>query len=637
MNRNGWMARSALVGLMAFVCSSHVVGQAPIGDWTFVPDYRLGGKAANYPGPRVEIPRGEKPLVEMETTPFRFKGDLPTERLTHLLSSESLPREQFTVEMWMLHHVNQPVGIAVAAKGIAPGDPVPWCLGFHNWSCSLTMQGHEGAMVQFQNRMKKWSGFLERWVHLVATYNGDEVIMYVNGDEVARGHIHHDQIAWPEQTEFEMAAFMKNEPFMQFADLAQQVRIYDYPLEAEQIIDRFKDLQKDVSEARLYADLFHFTAGPYLNFATQNSVRLVWETDRKSEATVEWGKTAQLGEKVVLGKLQRLHEFDLPDLKPNTPYFYQITCSTEDEKIYSGLLTFKTAVEPDQPFKFAVIGDTESRPHVNDRLCKLIWAERPNFMINVGDLTDGGKGLHRYEWTHEYFVGMTQLTSRVPMFAVPGNGEGDLVWYNRYHSYPEPENFYEFRFGDSAFFMLDSNQRKDEFAPGGKQYEWLKPRLAKCDARWKFVCHHHATYTGEEDDYGNTWKEGTTFGDPAVQKILPLYEEMGVDMVLFGHLHLYERSHPIRKGKVDFKAGTIHLLAGGGGGNLEDFAPTPAFFSAKTHRGHHYVMIESANGALEVRMHDTNGAIRDHLRLTKTSPGKIATKRILGAESVERD
>ena len=604
--------------------------QEPIADWTFLPEYELGGRAANYPGPRIPIPRGNPPLVDVDSASLLLSGKSPTQRLRYLLPVESIPRDRFTIEAWLLHHVNQPVGMLIAAKSQLPGGSVPWALGFENWKSSFTMEGSDGAMVQLQSRMKKWGGFKERWIHLVATYDGDIARVYVNGEEVGSGHLHHDAIEWPENPEFEMASYMQREPWMQFANLVHRVRLYDETLSQNEVVKRFKDLQKPIEDGRIFDSLFHFTAGPYLNYATQNSINIVWETDRPANAVVEWGTTAKLGKKLEVKTVQRLQTATISELEPNTPYFYRIKCVSPklDKPIDSGVLTFKTAVENDEPFKFAVIGDTESRPHINDRLAKLIWGERPNFLINLGDLTDGGKQLHRYEWTHEYFVGMNQLTSRVPVFAVPGNGEGDLVWYNHYHAYPQPESVYEFRFGDAAFFMLDSNQRQEEFAPGGKQYQWLEERLSKCDATWKFACHHHAAYTGEEDDYGNTWENGTTFGDPAVQAIVPLYEKYGVDMAMFGHLHLYERSHPIRNGKVDFRAGTIHLLAGGGGGNLEDFAPTPAFFSAKTHRGHHYVIIESQNKTLTMRMYDLNGAIRDTLQLTKQEDGKTAVKRL---------
>ena len=621
-------AAFAVFSFVIFLAVGSISAQQKVGDWVFVPEYRLPAKAANAIGPRVEHPQGQHPLIELDTAEMRFRGDKPTQRIRNLLPTESIPRESFCLEAWMLYHVNQPVGVAITTKGRVPGAPVPWCLGFENWRASFTMQGQDGSMVQLQSRMKKWSGFKQRWIHLVANYDGHSVRVFLNGEEVASGHMHHDDIDWPDEPEFELAAYMQREPYMQWANLVHKLRVYDRPLSEAEIYNNFKQLQSEVEQGHLFPGTFHFTAGPYLNFATENSINLVWESDRESTAVVHWGETSKLGQQAELAKADRLHEYTIPDLKPNTPYFYKVTCKSGDREIDSGLLTFKTAVQKDQPFRFAVIGDTESRPHINDRLSKLIWEERPNFVINLGDLTDGGKELHRYEWTHEYFVGMNQLTSRVPMFAVPGNGEGDMYWYKHYHHYPEPEGFYKFQFGDAAFFMLDSNQRQKEFGEGGKQHEWLREQLSECDATWKFACHHHATFCGEEDDYGNTWEGATTYGDPAVQKIVPLYEEFGLDMAMFGHLHLFERSHPMKNGKVDFESGTIHLLAGGGGGNLEDFSPTPAFFSAKTHRGHHYIMIEIANDTMTMRMYDLNGAIRDSFQVRKASGNRLATKRL---------
>jgi acid phosphatase type 7 len=601
----------------------------PLGDWIFVPQYRLGDQAENQPGNRVPHPQSKHQTIEIETAPILFHGQRPTQRLQGLLTTEQIPREAFTAEMWICNHVNQPVGALIAAKGDAPGSPVPWTLSFHDWESCLTLQSKDGGSIELKSRLKRWGGFKERWIHLVGVFDGHQATMFVNGEPVALGHVHHENVNWPEKPALEMASYMKNEPFMQFSNLVHAVRIHSRPLGKSEIQNRFEGLKQLVKDGHLYPDLFHYTAGPYLNFATTDSINILWETDRPSRATVQWGTTAELGNIVEIPDARRLQEMTLSELERNRPYFYKITSTSESgEKMDSGLLTFKTAVGKDEPFRFAVLGDTESRPHINDHLAKLIWNERPNFMINLGDLTDAGKKAHRYEWTHEYFVGMTQLTSRIPAFTVPGNGEGDLVWYNHYHHIPKPENFYTFRYGDVAFFMLDSNRRDEEFRPGGKQYVWLEEQLKKCDATWKIACHHPATYTGEEDDYGNSWREESTFGDSAVRQIVPLYEQYGIDLAMFGHLHLYERSHPIRHGKVDFEQGTIHLLAGGGGGNLEDFAPTPAFFSAKTHRGHHYLMIEVANKELTMRMHDTSGAIRDTMRISKIGNGQIRTKRV---------
>lgn len=606
------------LGLLLLMVGSSALATEPVAEWVFVPEYVLDEQARNTPGPRIPHPRGDYPLVDVESRPIRFKGSLPTERLLHLLPLNELPRDSFTLEMWICHHVNRPVHCIMAARGADPSIDVPWTFGFGDWETIFRMQTAAGPDVQLHSKLEPYKGYKERWVHQVVSYDGRDLILYVNGQQVATSHLPRQDLEWPEGAELEMAAYMRHEPLMQWANLVHVVRIYDVALAREQVTGSFAKLCQAVDDGKLFPDLFHFTAGPYLNYATTRSISLTVETDRESTACLQWGTTAELSEKKLATESRRLHDFSIEQLQPNTAYFYRVTAtSPQGESIDSGLLTFKTAVEPGSPFRFAVIGDTEARPHINDQLAKLVWSERPHFVVNLGDLTDAGKKPHRYEWTHEYFVGMTQLASRIPVFAVPGNGEDDLFWYNHYHNYPEPEGFYSFTYGDASFFMLDSNRRKDQFAPGGLQYRWLDAQLKDCRSKWKFVCHHHATLTSEEDDYGNSWKESSHYGDPLVQQIVPLYEKHGIDLVMFGHLHLFERSHPVREGKVDLENGVVHLLAGGGGGNLEDFAPTPAFFSAKTYRGHHYLTIEIVGDSLNMRTYDLHGNLKDIFTLTK--------------------
>ena len=186
---------------------------------------------------------------------------------------------------------------------------------------------------------------------------------------------------------------------------------------------------------------------------------ILWETDEPCTAKLRYG-TQQPGSEVIeVAKAAEIHEVHLKNLKADTPYFYDVSVKFEDGTILeSGSLSFQTAVRDDQPYSFVAIADTEQRPHVNDLICKAAWGERPHFVLNLGDLTDGGQSGNRYEWTHEYFPGMEQLASRVAIFQVVGNGESDLRWYKHYHALPAPEYYYTFTYGNAQFFMLDSNR-----------------------------------------------------------------------------------------------------------------------------------------------------------------------------------
>jgi len=596
-------------------------------EWWFWPDYTLGLKAKNYPGNRLPFPESKNEMLRMETVPLIFKGEEPTERLENLIDINSVPKQNFTVEFWLLNHVNQPVGALGALKSKYSTEEPAWLVGVHGKTILVSFKGEGSPFANLLKYELKSRGWKQYWYHVVATYTSGVIALFVNGEKVSELSVG-KTLPLPDDYQLELAAYMKSEPYMKLGNLVKMFALHDKSLTQAEIKNRFDELKNMVTVGKLYRDLFHFNAGPYLNYATTTSINIVWETDRPADFTIEYGTQLPLDKKVELStkRIKReelrthestIYEITLTNLEPETPYFYNIKAHAHDGSVMeSGVLTFATAVKPESSYSFAVIGDTEARPHINDQVCKQVWDERPNFLLIVGDLTDGGKSEHKFEWNYEYFQGVTQLASRIPVFPVAGNGEDDLHWYNQYHALPQPEGYYSFTYGNAEFFMLNSNKPK-EFSPGGLQYEWLENKLKASTAKWKFVAHHHAPYSSDEDDYGDSWKGKSNQGDLAVRQIVPLYEKYKVDMVFFGHLHTYQRTLPIRDNLVDKQNGVIYVQGGGGGGNLEDFAPSRAWFSAKTYRGHHYFVVTVHEGTLNLKMYDTEGRMRDYLDLMK--------------------
>jgi Icc-related predicted phosphoesterase len=595
-------------------------------EWWFWPEYTLGQKAKNYPGNRVPEVTSKVDVVGYESVPLLFMGEDPTERIENFAEISTIPKEAFSVEFWLLNHVNQPVGVLAALRNKSNVEEPNWLLGMHGRNIIFSLKTADSPFANLIKYEIKTRGWKDYWYHVVVTYSRRRVTLFLNGEKVSEMTVN-DRIPVSDDHQLELAAYMKNEPYMKLGNLLKMFALHDQALSEAYIKLRFGELQNMVLTGKLFRSLFHFNAGPYLNGVTSNSINIIWETDRPADFVMEYGTQFPLDKKLEWNtqKIPKegsantgtIYNVTLKDLEPETPYFYAIKAKSHDGSVMeSGILTFTTAVGKKSPFSFAIIGDTEARPHINDRICKLVWDERPNFLLIVGDLTDGGKADHKFEWNYEYFQGVTQLASRIPVFPVAGNGEADLYWFNRYHSLPQLDGCYSFTYGNAEFFILNSNHPV-EFAPGGMQYQWLENKLKASTAKWKFVAHHHAPYSADEDDYGDSWKGKSNLGDLTIRQIVPLYEKYKVDMVFFGHLHTYQRTFPIRGNLVDKENGVIYVQGGGGGGNLEDFAPSRAWFSAKTYRGHHYFIVTIQEGTLNLKMYDTEGRMRDYLDLNK--------------------
>ena len=79
------------------------------------------------------------------------------------------------------------------------------------------------------------------------------------------------------------------------------------------------------------------------------------------------------------------------------------------------------------------------------------------------------------------------------------------------------------------FFALDSNYMDR------KQLDWLEAELKKSGSEWKIVYFHHPIYSSGEKHGSNVELRST---------LEPVLVKYGVDVVLAGHEHFYERIKP---------------------------------------------------------------------------------------------
>lgn len=376
-----------------------------------------------------------------------------------------------------------------------------------------------------------------------------------------------------------------------------------------------------------------FLVKPYLQFATQNSVYILWETRAEASTTVEYGEallnaqTPNLSQTVTLDGGRHLHEVKLSNLKTATKYLYRVRSITRSGTVIeSPVYTFRTAVEDDDAVFFALIGDSQyndKTPWAWGKIAKRVWEERPHFIIHAGDLVD--IGTKKTDWTEHFFPNGQVAMSRFPMYTVLGNHEQDAQLYYDYMVNPDPEYYYTFQYGNVQFFMIDTNKDVSE---GSEQYDWLEWALAQSTATWKIAVHHHPPYSTEENDHGDTSIGASSYGT-AARNLVPLYEAYGVDFCLFGHTHLYERTWPIFEQQVNLQDGVVYINSGGAGGGLEDFDPTRSWFTQELQTGHHYCTFAIYGRQLVFKALDHDGHLFDTFQMEKDEDDEKAQGQLL--------
>ncbi|WP_442484957.1 LamG-like jellyroll fold domain-containing protein [Aeoliella sp. SH292] len=609
------MIRLLLATLMlscAFVFSSWAVaheGPDPVAHWVFKRSTIRGSECRAVLGPDLTLSHSPRIVSDRFGSAIDLTHSEGVVATSSDLGKDSdLPTEAITISAWLAIDEAEERGGIVGACGDKA--EFSWLVGYDSTHLTFELRIPSGAVL-LRSNSKYEKG---QWIHVVAVYDGSTAELYVNGELEAEKAGLEGQIEYSDNNQYVVGG-IPGASSNALRGKLREVSVYDMAAKAAWVTHAFSHLAR-LTELQPGArnDQLSMVVSPYLQNGTQDGMTVMWQTSIPASSTVHYGPTAECSQTVGADEVSEIHEVRITGLEPETQYFYRVE-STDDsgQQITSDVSTFSTAVLPGTPFAYVVISDTQGSPVVASQLSKHAWAQRPSFLLHPGDLVD--TGVNDAHWTQHFFPGMQELISRVPMYPVLGNHEQNASNYFEYMSLPKPEYYYDFRYGDAHFFMVDSNRN---VGPDSEQYQWLDEQLAKSDAKWKFACHHHPPYSSDEDDYGDLWKVNeSTRGDVRVRQLVKLYEKHGVDIVWTGHIHSYERTWPVKDGKAANDNAPMYMIVGGGGGNLETPAPSRPYFQNQVRRGHHYVMVHVNGNTLELRSYDLDDRMFDTVRLAK--------------------
>jgi 3',5'-cyclic AMP phosphodiesterase CpdA len=115
------------------------------------------------------------------------------------------------------------------------------------------------------------------------------------------------------------------------------------------------------------------------------------------------------------------------------------------------------------------------------------------------------------------------------MFSLPTTGQAGGVGSGT-------ENYYSFDYGNVHFISLDSQETNRSAT--GAMATWLKSDLQNNTLPWVIAFWHHPPYSKGSHD-----SDTETNLVEMRSNMLPVLEQHGVDLVLSGHSHSYERSY----------------------------------------------------------------------------------------------
>ena len=457
-----------------------------------------------------------------------------------------------------------------------------------------------------------------------------------------------------------------------------------------------------------------FLREPYLQFSTTNSIYVVWRTAGPMTPVVKFGRAlnkltgelstlseksgagilvrAQLGDKKDALpsplqqfrteenlKLRKLHsaplgtfqyEARLQDLSPATKYYYAVFDGekrlTPSDETYS--FTTPPMIGTRTPVRFWALGDggtgRQEQMDVYRGMVEITAREkRPlDLWLHLGDMAYGtGRDMEFQSRFFESYEGALRSSVCWPTM---GNHEGMTSkgttgvgpYYDAYvvPRYAEvgglssgTEAYYSFNWANIHFICLDSHDLDRK--PGGAMAKWLKADLEKAKADWIIAFWHHPPYTKGSHD-SDKEKDLAEMR----QHIMPIVESGGVDLVLAGHSHIYERSMLIdgsygatnslaenfvfddgdgdpngdgayrKSAGIQPHQGSVAIVAGNAGASISRKGTIPLMKRTMTEFGS--VLVDVEGDTLTGKMINRSGAVRDVFSIVKR--GKVEPVRI---------
>jgi hypothetical protein len=419
------------------------------------------------------------------------------------------------------------------------------------------------------------------------------------------------------------------------------------------------------------------TRGPYLQLGTPTNIIVRWRTDVATDSRVRFGTNlASLNFTATDPALTVNHEVRLDGLTPATRYFYSV--GTSGSVLAGGDTNhfFITAPPPGtpKPTRIWVVGDAgtagrgnagdiANQTAVRDAYYHFTGTNHTDLWLQLGDNAyDIGTDAQYQAAVFNMYAallrrsvtwptlgnhdtaGSTAFVDTYPyfdIFTLPRNGEAGGVASGT-------EHYYSFDHANIHFICLDSMTANR--ATNGPMANWLRADLADTTNTWIIAYWHHPPYS-----------KGSHNSDTETELIqmrtnfLPILEAGGVDLVLTGHSHSYERSFllaghygptaPVNTFEESMKIdggsgredgtgaygkprgpvgrrGTVYAVAGSSGQISGGSLNHAAMFISLNQLGS---MVLDVNGnRLDAKFLRENGVIADYFTLLKTNNAPTA-------------
>lgn len=236
----------------------------------------------------------------------------------------------------------------------------------------------------------------------------------------------------------------------------------------------------------------------------------------------------------------------LANLEENTKYVYRVVNGDQVSKIYDfitkdfdGSYNFIFAGDPQIGASGSASKDTEGWDKtLSDSINKF----NPNFILSAGDQVNTASDENQYSG----YLDHEELTS-APQATTIGNHDSSSNAYTQHFNLPNETakgetaagTDYWYVYNNTLFMNINTNNTST-----AEHKAFMKEAIKENqDVRWKVVVFHHSVYSVASHSVESSILKRR-------EELTPVFDDLGIDVVLMGHDHVYVRSNMMKGMKV---------------------------------------------------------------------------------------
>lgn len=305
--------------------------------------------------------------VAFSKKPDALSFDGKTNAIVIDAKETELPTTEFSAEVWAAPRSGGAWGGVMGCLQDNGDFERGWMLGYKDskW-CFAVCSGKKLTYLTALDNMR-----FNHWAHVVGTYDGAIMRLFVNGKEVANSAAQKGPVIYA-PAPFVIGAYRDKDENYPFSGLIAEATLWSRALPMDDIEGRFASRAKLMNPA--VNILPQALVGPWVKFTAHDTATIFWESEENEKGAVVFGETTAFGSRATDNEPSMNHAVELRGLKPKTKYFYQIRVPYEDGHETGGetfsLETDFNFIRPPQP-------DVKPFAEVDEKAAKIAdWWKR---------------------------------------------------------------------------------------------------------------------------------------------------------------------------------------------------------------------------------------------------------------------